>query len=81
MENNIQVCTRCVMDSTAEEIIFDENGICNFCHYFDKNIRPVLKRAQSEDGKKLFHQVIKSIKKNGKNKHHDSILGFKWWHR
>lgn len=25
-------CKRCVMDTSAEEIRFDINGICNFCH-------------------------------------------------
>ena len=30
-----QICKRCVMDTSAEEITFDENGICNFCTEFE----------------------------------------------
>lgn len=28
---NYQMCSNCIMDTTAEEITFDENGVCNFC--------------------------------------------------
>ena len=30
----IKVCSRCVMDETARNIQFDENGVCNFCTDF-----------------------------------------------
>lgn len=26
------ICSKCVMDVSAQEIEFDENGVCNFCH-------------------------------------------------
>lgn len=26
------LCTKCVMDVSAKEITFDEQGVCNFCH-------------------------------------------------
>ena len=29
-----QVCSRCIMDTTAENIYFDKDGICNFCKEF-----------------------------------------------
>lgn len=33
MENSKQiVCQSCVMNTSAEEITFDDKGICNFCH-------------------------------------------------
>ena len=33
-----QRCTRCVMDTTDSKITFDENGVCDHCRNFDKNI-------------------------------------------
>ena len=30
----IQVCKRCIMDTTADDIFFDLNGICNYCTEF-----------------------------------------------
>lgn len=39
-----QVCSRCVMDTSASEIHFDEDGVCNFCREYEalalKVIRP-----------------------------------------
>ena len=28
---NYQICNRCVMDTTDEDIVFDSKGICNHC--------------------------------------------------
>ena len=36
MKNTHQICQRCVMDTTDPEIVFDENGVCNHCHEFDR---------------------------------------------
>jgi len=75
MSIDYQMCKCCVMDSTVEEINFDKNGVCTFCSYFDENVQPVLERIPLEEGEKLFHQVIKNIKRKRENKRYDSILG------
>ena len=31
-----KVCSRCVMDTSDNEITFDEEGICNHCREFDE---------------------------------------------
>ena len=31
-------CRLCVMDRSAEEIVFDDNGVCNFCHIAQKEL-------------------------------------------
>ena len=63
------------MDTTAEEITFDANGVCSFCHYFDVNIKPILDRAHSSEGRKLLDQIVADIKESGQGKPYDSILG------
>ena len=30
-----QLCKRCIMDTTTEDIIFDNEGVCNFCTDFN----------------------------------------------
>ncbi len=30
------MCERCIMDNTDEDIIFDDKGICNHCHQWDR---------------------------------------------
>jgi len=78
MENNdkkrdYQICKRCVMDATDPDIVFDENGICNNCKdYFEKEKKIVFK---GEEGKREIEEIVDKIKKDGKNKKYDCILG------
>jgi N-acetyl sugar amidotransferase len=34
-----RLCTRCVMDTTDPDIVFDAQGVCNHCHAYDQNVR------------------------------------------
>jgi N-acetyl sugar amidotransferase len=68
-----QICTRCVMDTSAEEIVFDEKGVCNFCHEYDNITQFVWKRG--EEGKSLLKSTIDKIKKEGQGKEYDCIIG------
>jgi N-acetyl sugar amidotransferase len=61
-----KICNRCVMDTTASEIIFYEYG-CNYCEEF-KNLLNKNKK------KKSLESLIASIKKNKKSKY-DCIVG------
>lgn len=70
-----RICTRCVMDTTAEEIGFDADGVCSFCHYFDAYVRPVLDRARSGEGRKVLDRLVAEIRKAGQGKPYDCILG------
>ncbi len=69
------ICTRCVMDTTAEEISFDSRGVCSFCHYFDEKVKPVLEQARSGESKQLLEAIVAEIKRSGQGKPYDSILG------
>lgn len=70
-----QICTRCVMDTTAEEITFYSEGVCSFCHYFDVNIKQILDRARSAEGRKVLNAIVAAIKRSGQGKPYDFILG------
>lgn len=72
---NNRICLRCVMDTTAREIAFYNDGTCSFCRYFDQNIRPILDRAHSNAGKIILSELVNDIKESGKDKPFDSILG------
>ena len=64
------VCSRCLMDTTASDIEFDQNNQCNYCTDF-------LNKFKKENYKKElnFDQLINTIKKEGKNKKYDCIVG------
>ena len=61
------------MDTTDSKIIFDENGVCDHCNTFYKRILPFWD-VSSESEKKLSI-LVDSIKKQGKGKDFDCIMG------
>lgn len=61
----MQTCTRCVMDSTDPDIIFDNSGICNHCKKYDELDVPAGK----------FNDIIKEIKQSQKGKKYDCLIG------
>ena len=68
-----QRCTRCVMDTTDSKITFDENGVCDHCRNFDKNIKPYW-HADEERLDELM-EMAQVIKEAGKHSEYDCILG------
>lgn len=71
--NNLRICSRCVMDSTATEIVFDENGVCNFCHHYDTHL--VHEVFSNKDGEKRINKLIAEIKERGKKNKYDCLIG------
>ena len=64
-------CEKCVMDKSAGEITFDENGVCNFCHIAQRE----LKMAKEAQERGEFSKAYKKIKLAGKEKKYDCLLG------
>lgn len=68
-----QRCSNCVMDTSDSKIQFDENGMCDHCHNFYENIKPNWNPgAQS---KKALEKITEQIKRDGKGKKYDCIIG------
>lgn len=67
-----QVCTKCVMDTVSNnEITFDEEGVCNYCHHYDS----VLSKQLHEDpNSQRLHELIAHIMRGRRGKY-DCILG------
>ena len=55
IDREYQICSNCVMDTTAPKIIFDQNGICEYCINYEKNILP--NWHPNELGNKLFDSI------------------------
>ena len=73
MSRPYQICTRCVMDTTDPEIVFDEQGVCNHCHQYDERARREL--LASGERQHRLDALIESIKMGGRGKEYDCILG------
>jgi len=67
-------CTVTVMDNIADpDIRFDENGICNYYHdYHNAESKYVY---AGEQGKARLDELVSKIKKEGKDKRYDCLIG------
>lgn len=68
-----QICTNCVMDTSDTRISFDEFGICDHCNDFKNNVKP--NWNVGFESKQELANIIDKIKKEGKGKDFDCILG------
>ncbi|MCS6933632.1 MAG: N-acetyl sugar amidotransferase [Chitinophagales bacterium] len=65
-------CVRCISDTTCPGITFDNNGVCNFCHLHDKWCRMY---PNDERGQQIWNNTLKKIKRDGRGKKYDCIVG------
>lgn len=65
----IQVCKRCIMDTTASDIQFDKDGFCNYCHDF------INRQNNLKNSNLNLSKLINEIKNKGKKLKYDCIVG------
>ena len=68
-----QICTHCIMDTSDSKIIFDENGLCDYCNNFDSTIKPNWSVANCRDD--AINLLAERIRKDGHGKEFDCIIG------
>lgn len=73
MAREYQVCNNCVMDTTDSLIIFDDKGICDHCNNYYMNILP--NWHPDERGARELEKIVETIKRDGKNKKYDCLIG------
>lgn len=73
MSEDVRICSRCVMDTTAIEIEFYEDGRCNFCRNYDENITRDL--HDDAAGAERLEAMIEEIKRRGKGNRYDCLIG------
>lgn len=68
-----QRCERCVMDTTIQEITFDEQGICNYCKTYEMRVNAeILSMPQREQARQ---RLVETIRKAGTGRAYDCIIG------
>jgi len=75
MEKPYQICTRCVMDTTDPDIVFDNNGICNHCTNAIERLKQPPYGLPPPKKKEALNQLIAKIKTVGKDKKYDCLIG------
>lgn len=73
MKREYQICNRCVMDTSDPNISFNEEGICDHCLSFDKNVKP--NWHPNEHGIEIFRKKVQQIQKKAKGREFDCIMG------
>lgn len=68
-----QICSRCIYDSRVPKIVFDEHGVCNYCHMIDGL------KAQygtgTKEGDASLAAIFETIKQDGRGKRYDCVVG------
>ena len=68
-----QICSRCIYDSRVPKIVFDEHGVCNYCHMIDGL------KAQygtgTKEGDASLAEIFETIKQDGRGKRYDCVVG------
>ena len=72
-EQNYQICTNCIMDTSDNKITFDTNGWCDYCTNFYELIKP--NWHPNEIGLSKITPIINKIKEEGKSKDYDCLIG------
>ena len=60
-------CSRCIYDESIGSIIFDNQGVCNYCSLSDSLINSF--------GKDKFDKIVNKIKRDGRGLEFDCIVG------
>jgi tRNA(Ile)-lysidine synthase TilS/MesJ len=72
MNATFQRCTKCIADTTVPGIQFNDNGTCSLCDFHDLlcELYP-----ENEEAVAKLNKRIESIKKEGKGKKYDCVVG------
>lgn len=69
-----QQCSRCVMDTTAADISFNEYGACNYCTEFLERSSHIIFEDPIDKAERL-QKFVERVKSSGKGKPYDCIVG------
>lgn len=73
MNGSETICTNCVMDTTDSAITFDARGVCDHCNTFYTRVQPHW--HTDERGKAELDRMVETIRKAGKGRDYDCIIG------
>jgi N-acetyl sugar amidotransferase len=73
MDRSYQICSRCVMDTSDPDIVFDADGFCNHCKgYLANTWRFLLPPEQRETA---LARLVEEMKAAGRGHDYDCIIG------
>src|SRR5260221_14793442 len=69
----VVVCTQCINDETVKGITFDGSGVCTYC----RTVEALRKEyaTGTPDGEARLMRIVETVKKAGRGKRYDCIVG------
>ena len=72
--NLYKQCTHCIIDTNDDpNVTFDSQGVCSYCQNYQRQKFQFVKVGA--DGESELKTLIERVKKSGKNKKYDCIIG------
>jgi N-acetyl sugar amidotransferase len=68
-----QICSRCVMDTSDPDIVFDDAGVCQHCHAYDRNIAG--RTITGSKATEYVQRLTNEIRAAGRRREYDCIVG------
>ena len=68
-----RVCTRCLLDTTDPDIVFDDQGVCNHCHRYEALVAARL--FEGAEAERARAALVAKIKAEGAGKPYDCVIG------
>ena len=75
MKTQYQICSRCVMDSSAKDIHILADGTCNYCNDFLNRDGYLFTEEDTVRREESLARLVEAVKKQGKGKPYDCIVG------
>lgn len=69
----MNTCSKCIYDERVSGISFDQSGVCNYCLQVEKLSAEF--DTGLPKGEERLSKILQEIKKEGKNKKYDCIIG------
>lgn len=71
--HQLAICKRCIYSEKVPNISFDQEGVCNYCRMIEKLERKY--KTGTPEGEAMFWAQVEEIKKAGKGKPYDCVVG------
>lgn len=69
----MKICKKCIFNEKTPAIVFDGDGVCNYCKQVDA-LTSEYSTGLPQGKEKLF-RIIEQVKKTGKRKKYDCVIG------
>jgi N-acetyl sugar amidotransferase len=72
-DKEYRICSRCIIDTSDPEIVFDGDGVCNHCREYD--LVAGRRLFLGEERQRRLEAIVARIKERGRGKEYDCVIG------